>query len=649
MFKDGEVLQGRYRIEHQLGEGGMGLVYLATDIQMAAKVVIKQSTIVSVESLRQEKAYSKLTMEELQDVVESSRQAFEREAKLLYDLKHAALPRTTAFFKDEQFFVMDYVPGKDLNQLLEDRLRQRLGPFPMDQVLGWADQILDALHYLHTEFDEPIIHRDIKPSNLKLTPKGQIVLLDFGLAKGARPGMTTAQSILAGTKEYAPIEQLDEDENARQKTDPRSDLYSLAMTLHHLLTGQLPATTISRVSAKAQNRPDPLRPIHELVPAVPATVSEVLQRAGAVFAKDRLATAAEMRNLLRQTMTLPPVIHPEAETELETFVQPKRRIVIPLNSEEKNSPLPVSGESYDPPPQSQPTGWLKNLSGQVASWLDQPSQSTSPPLRRTEPPKGGTTNKVTNGFTENLNGVKLEMVYVPGGRFMMGGDKYDDEKPRHEVTVPAFYIGKFQITQAQWKAVMGAEKNPSYFKGDNLPVENVSWNDAKKFCQKLSQLTGKTYRLPTEAEWEYACRAGTTGDYAGKLDEMAWYGNNSGKTQIDALKLWNEDFSTYDQKLTKNGNQPHPVGQKSPNAFGLYDMHGNVWEWCEDVWHDSYKGAPADGLAWLSGGVSGRRVLRGGSWSVYQDDCRSADRFWYVPGNHYSDIGFRVVVSSRTS
>ena len=620
MFKDGEVLQGRYRIEHQLGVGGMGLVYLATDIQMAAKVVVKQSTIVSVESLRQEKAYSKLTEDELQDVVESSRHAFEREAKLLYDLKHAALPRTTAFFKDEQFFVMDYVPGKDLAQLLKDRLRQRQGPFPTDQALGWADQILDALHYLHTEFDEPIIHRDIKPSNLKLTPKGQIVLLDFGLAKGTRPGMTTAQSILAGTREYAPIEQLDEDENARQKTDPRSDLYSLAMTLRHLLTGQLPATTISRVSAKAQGLPDPQRPLHELVPSVPKAVSEVLQRAGAVYAKDRLATAAEMRNLLRQAVALPPVTHPAAELESETIVQPKRRIVIPLNSEEENSPLYVRAESNDPPPQ-RPSGWLKNLSGQVASWLDQPSQFASPSLQRTEPPEGGTPNEATNGFTDDLNGVKLEMVYVPGGKFMMGGDKFDDEKPLHEVTVPAFYIGKFQITQAQWKVVMGDKLKP-YFKGDDLPMESISWEDAKEFCQKLTQMTNKAYRLPTEAEWEYACRAGTTDDYAGKLDEMAWY-------------LKNSDSKT------------HPVGQKKPNAFGLYDMHGNVWEWCEDVWHDSYKGAPTDGSAWLSGGDSSRRVVRGGSWIDDQDYCRSALLNWIEPGDRFFIIGFRVVVSAR--
>ncbi|MGH9754982.1 MAG: SUMF1/EgtB/PvdO family nonheme iron enzyme, partial [Blastocatellia bacterium] len=229
-------------------------------------------------------------------------------------------------------------------------------------------------------------------------------------------------------------------------------------------------------------------------------------------------------------------------------------------------------------------------------------------------------------FTDDLNGVPLEMIFVPGGTFKMGAPKgfwRFDEKPLHDVTVPAFYIGKYQITQAQWEAVMG--NNPSYFKGDPaLPVENVSWNDAKEFCKKLSQMTGKDYRLPSEAEWEYACRAGTTGDYAGDLDAMAWYTENS-------------------------GGKTHPVGQKQPNAVGLYDMHGNVWEWCEDAWHNDYSGAPTDGSAWLSGGDSSRRVLRDGSYFYLARLCRSAYRGSYVARDLVLNVGFRVVVSARTS
>jgi formylglycine-generating enzyme required for sulfatase activity len=252
----------------------------------------------------------------------------------------------------------------------------------------------------------------------------------------------------------------------------------------------------------------------------------------------------------------------------------------------------------------------------------EPTSKTTP-LRQSRP-KAELYNVAANGFTDDLNGIKLEMVHVPSGKFMMGSEVYDDEKPPHEVTVQAYYIGKFQVTQAQWKAVMGA-KQESHFRGDdNLPMESISWNDAKEFCQKVQQLTTRAYRLPSEAEWEMACRAGTTGDYAGDLDEMAWYDKNS-------------------------GNKTHLVGEKKPNSFGLYDMHGNVWEWCKDIWHNDYNGAPTDGSAWLGGGDSSSWVLRGGSWNHKGSHCRSAYRVRNGPGFRDFNLGFRVVVSARTS
>ncbi len=212
----------------------------------------------------------------------------------------------------------------------------------------------------------------------------------------------------------------------------------------------------------------------------------------------------------------------------------------------------------------------------------------------------------------------MEMVHVPAGSFMMGGGTDDYEKPVHQVTIgEGFYMGRYEVTQGQWQAVMG--NNPSNFKGDNLPVEQVSWNDVQEFLYKLNKRgDGFTYRLPTEAEWEYACRAGTTGDYAGPINLMGWYRSNS-------------------------GGQTHAVGQKEPNAFGLYDMHGNVWEWCEDWYHKNYNGAPGDGSAWESGGEQKDRVLRDGSWSTYAFILRSANRDY--GGSHE---GFRVVAISRT-
>jgi formylglycine-generating enzyme required for sulfatase activity len=223
----------------------------------------------------------------------------------------------------------------------------------------------------------------------------------------------------------------------------------------------------------------------------------------------------------------------------------------------------------------------------------------------------------------NLNGgVKLEMVEIPAGSFCMGSTKEVPSTPVHEVQIKdAFYIGKFEVTQAEWQQVMG--NNPSYHKGDRLPVTHESWVDAQSFINKLNERgDGFKYRLPTEAEWEYACRAGTTGDFAGNLNELAWHGESFGK--------------------------PHPVGEKRPNAFGLYDMHGNVWEWCEDWLHETYKGAPTDGSAWLKGGDQSLRVVRGGSSRFGPVILTSAHRRSLPNDSSEDDIGFRVVAMPRT-
>ena len=213
----------------------------------------------------------------------------------------------------------------------------------------------------------------------------------------------------------------------------------------------------------------------------------------------------------------------------------------------------------------------------------------------------------------------------------MGSDEYEEEKPIHEVIVPAFQIGKYPVTQAQYQAVMG--NNPSRFSGNpQNPVESVTWFNAQAFCEKLSQLTGKNYRLPTEAEWEYACRAGTEtlfsfGDDRDKLGDYAWFDGNSNNTT-------------------------HPVGEKQPNPWEIYDMHGNVWEWCQDDWHENYIDAPKDGSVWTSRSGD-TKMMRGGSWFDDPRYCRSAFRPYInrdVRDNfNYGNLGFRVVcVVGRT-
>ncbi|MEH2223197.1 SUMF1/EgtB/PvdO family nonheme iron enzyme [Nostoc sp.] len=226
-------------------------------------------------------------------------------------------------------------------------------------------------------------------------------------------------------------------------------------------------------------------------------------------------------------------------------------------------------------------------------------------------------------FVENLaNGITLEMVQIPGGTFMMGSPereagRTENESPQHQVKVPGFFMGKYEITQAQYQAIMGS--NPSNFKGEKQPVEEVSWDDAVEFCKKLSQKnTEHTYRLPSEAEWEYACRAGTKTPF--------YFG------ETITTKLVN-----FDGKETK------PVGSFPPNAFGLYDMHGNIWEWCLDVYNDNYQGAPKDGNAWLTGKDNNLMLLRGGCYLPNAGASRSANRNSNVRATRLDNVGFRVV------
>ncbi len=242
----------------------------------------------------------------------------------------------------------------------------------------------------------------------------------------------------------------------------------------------------------------------------------------------------------------------------------------------------------------------------------------------------------------------LDMVAIPGGGFLMGSpenepDRFSDESPQHDVTIEPFLMARTPITQPQWRFVatqmpqVNGEltPDPSRFKGESLPVERVSWYDAVEFCARLSAHTGRTYRLPSEAEWEYACRAGTT-------------------TPFHFGETISSELANYDATKTYNGGPKGESRQKTTpvdhfefaNAWGLSDMHGNVWEWCQDHWHDNYEGAPTDGSAWLSDNEDAARVLRGGSWYYDPGDCRSATRFNDFPRGTNFNIGFRIVCSS---
>ncbi|MDJ0706969.1 MAG: sigma-70 family RNA polymerase sigma factor [Leptolyngbyaceae cyanobacterium MO_188.B28] len=255
-------------------------------------------------------------------------------------------------------------------------------------------------------------------------------------------------------------------------------------------------------------------------------------------------------------------------------------------------------------------------------------------------------------YEETLaEGVALRMMQIPAGKFLMGSpedelERSDAEGPQHVVTVPQFFMAKYSVTQAQWRAVAALPRveqkfdpDPARFKGEDRPVERLSWNDAVEFCDRLTLHTNRQYRLPTEAEWEYACRAGTiTPFHFGETLSTA-YANYDGS---------NEEYGTYGPGVRGEWReQTTPIDHfEGVNEYGLSDMHGNVFEWCQDNWRDNYYDAPIDGSAWLSSNESKFYILRGGSWLSFPGYCRSASRGYHEPGDRDYDIGFRVCCSA---
>lgn len=624
MLPANTILQNRYRVVRDLGRGGMGTVYEAIDQRVNCVVAIKEAVL---------------------GQGAGARDAFEREAALLANLRHPALPKVTDYFceNERDFLVMEFIPGYDLAELLD----LRGDPFPQSQVLRWAYELLQVLEYLHGQ-EPPILHRDIKPSNLKLTKAGDIFLLDFGLAKGSAgqmPTLAAKHSVHGYTPIYASLEQI-----LSSRTDARSDIYSVGATLYHILSGVPPIDAARRFQRIEDGEQDPLEPIQKLNPQASQNVAAVIHQAMAISQKQRHTSAAGMRKALRNAAEEDD--RSTAEQEYQRADEKRRQ------REEQKREEETSRERYvvdlhgaatlkqpsQLPPESEPK--LQILLPDVMA-----SRPTKDPasvsvrsrrLNRTTLVAAAAVVVIAGGFvvwmlTRNdgvprnwvtpavgtvvRNKIGMEMVLIPAGSFMMGSNSGDaDEKPVHQVNIDRpFFIGKFEVTQEQWQAVMG--DNPSNFKdcGGNCPVENVSWDDANEFIRRLNEMNdGHIYRLPTEAEWEYACQAGTTGDYAGDLKEMAWFSENS-------------------------GNRTHAVGQRQLNAWGLADMHGNVWEWCEDWYHETYHGAPANGSAWVTGGEQKLRVLRGGSWVSDAGKVRSANRHHLTPVSRTYYFGLRVV------
>lgn len=323
MIEAGTFLQQRYRIDRQIGQGGMGAVYVAKDERFDSTVAIKETLCFADENFRK---------------------AIEREARLLNSLRHSALPRVSDHFEEQngQFLVMEYIPGEDVAAMMESSGK----PFPVDQVLKWADQLLDALDYLHNQ-EMPVIHRDIKPQNLKINSRGEMILLDFGLAKGNPTDaghLTAAKSIFGYSRNYASLEQIQ-----GTGTDPRSDLYSLAATLYHMLTGQPPEDALTRAMSVLSKKADPLVPASALNPEVPRGVAGVLHKALDLDAGERPADARALQEMLRNNEAygylvdeVTVVLGQRATTEAHVFAQPTK--LMPVQTQAGTGSTGVAGE-----------------------------------------------------------------------------------------------------------------------------------------------------------------------------------------------------------------------------------------------------------------------------------------------------------------
>ncbi len=497
---------------------------------------------------------------------EQHQENFLNEAVSLAKCRHPHVIRVDRVFQEAGLWAM--VMEYVAGESLEDYILAR-GCLAEAEAIEIITKVGDAVSYVHTQ---ELLHRDIKPANILIRSTGEPVLIDFGLARGFVVGvagsMTSSQS-----PHYSPPEQ------GQRRGDFRSalDIYALAATLYSCVTGTLPPLAEIRVVR------DGLRPPQEINDRLSERVNRAILTGMALKVGDRSGTVAEWLNLLID----PPSSHKKFIFETGT--------------------IEIVGEQVN---------IIKTQ--KQAEYLE----------------------------FELGAGVKLEMVSIPAGSFLMGQSdaektelierygrdeykrRYSSELPQHLVNVSAFYMGKYPITQNQYLAITG--KNPSHWKGGNLPVEQVSYKDAQRFCVQLSNKIGQNFGLPSETPWEYACRAATnTSFYFGDTitTEVANFDGNYG----DTFK------GSYLGKATVVGSY------QFANNFGLDDMNGNVWEWCEDTWHDNYLEMPVDGSSWHGDNDSWFRTLRGGSWYYFSDYCRSANRNRLSVDYHYYDIGFRIV------
>jgi formylglycine-generating enzyme required for sulfatase activity/predicted Ser/Thr protein kinase len=573
------LLRQRFKMIRLLGRGMFGNTYLAEDRDNLYEPCVVKQLICQTEGI-----------EFSQTVVEP----FIQEAEQLRRLqKNPHIPSILAYFEENHipYLVQEYIDGQDLQQVVESQ-----GVFSESQVRSLLLELLPILQTIH---DQGVIHRDLKPAHIvRQQGDGKLILVGFCVSK--QVNLSPLQKITSAQEHisYTPPEVF-----AVNTHYPSSDLYSLGASCVHLLTGVAPhalpfAEGDHWVNHWHQHLPQPISP----------ELQAILDKLLKMEVTQRYTSALEVLKEVR------------VKTKPQSPIAPApaaQSILFPVVS---NQPPPI---------QKSPQPALSSTSIEVVQVS----------------PKGEIVdrqNHLIHPISENLGkGLTLKLVPIPGGRFLMGSPpnelhRQPTEDPQHMVAVPDFYLGQFPVTQAQWRAVAtlpmikrDINPQPSTFTGDDRPVEGVSWFDGVEFCSRLSQLTGKDYHLPSEAAWEYACRAGS-------------------KTPFAVGETLNTDIANYDGTTVYGmglegiyRQQTTVVGKLPPNRYGLYDMHGNVWEWCGDHWHGSYTHAPSDGSVWQDQYFFAC-VLRGGAWNTPVMNCRCAARIWEAASERSHHIGFRV-------
>ncbi|WP_372366033.1 SUMF1/EgtB/PvdO family nonheme iron enzyme [Candidatus Uabimicrobium sp. HlEnr_7] len=609
-----------YKIEAEIGRGGMGIVYLGYHEFLKRKAAIKIINDTSSQN-------------------ENQVQRFLQEASIVAQWKHENIALVYDMGKNQKgdyYFAMEYLSG----QTLEDFISQKT--LTTKKSVGIICDVLKALDYVHN-YDPVIIHRDIKPANIMIDENNCVKLMDFGLAKIEDVGSFTSDSVTLGSPYYMSLEQA----LSSKTVDARTDIYSAGVVLYEMLTGSVPFKGDSLTSTLLLIARGEFQKPREIDPQIPVELERICLKAISLDIEGRYQTTKEMLEDL-QKFTIPP---------LETAIVRKSRVPIDEESviEMKSIPQTQIKERPDPevikyitkravdlslppvdlslPPIDKNIWdicWRKTYFNFTADiWTRLPYQKQIEYAQKYQEWYAKKYN-IAVVKKENEHSVPIVFRLIPPGKFWMGSSKREyrhcDDEILHKVLISEyFWIGEIPVTQEQWKSIM--IYNPSQFKNEKAAVEKISWNDCKKYFKALDN----KFRLPTEAQWEYACRGGTTTPFN--------LGND-----IKSSKINYNGHYPYKHSETQEYREQTIVVKslQNKNSWGCYDFHGSVWEWCSS-WYGEY---PQKEIINPEGPASGsKRVLRGGCWDSVAESCRSAKRISSHPDSASSIDGFRIVLN----